>query len=593
MKVKLSSKIKILLTLLCAFFISLGAVVTLSAKPANATATGTLFDLGTDGNFSDEGLSKFMGKITGKEKASYNELKAYLDINQVKTGSEIDAQVSLGGQVWNVTYASETKGGDVIATLWLAESDDLQQWNNWAANASDWTYVSNMYSTSFIRSYITGSAYAHSASGGRITTDDVVLKKGTQATTWKNFVNSYGNYIASPSEVMWQESQDSISQEIETYNNLNEAYGVPTVQNWYDVHCDYTLRAGYSIWQYDKLWLPSLAETGYNADTTTTNKAGIWDLSPSARTGDGATSWLRSGYSYNFVHAYNIGNTGTKNGNDVTALLKVKPAFHLNLRTASAAAGLTVEAPDFVAGEGVTLTNGNTVATATYKENLTVNISIPEGVSVFVGATAVTGNSFKVPSAGTHVVTMTPKEGYSWSDGSLGAKTLTVVVEKATYDMSQVKWSGVTEFDCDGKVHRVELSGLPEGVTAIYSDNSGSAAGSYTATAIFIYDSVNYSAPNPVKSCGWTIKPAAAPVDPTDPTDPADPTDPTDPTDPADPTTPVVVQGGLSSGAIAGIVIAAVLAFVAVVTAIIAIIIKNKTTQVVYDGGFYDDADEA
>ena len=124
---------------------------------------------------------------------------------------------------------------------------------------------------------------------------------------------------------------------------------------------------------------------------------------------------------------------------------------------------------------------------------------------------------------------------------------------------------------------------MPEGVTAIYSDNSGSAAGTYTATANFIYDSVNYSAPNPVTSCRWTIKPADAPVDPITPTDPVTPTDPT---------TPVVVQGGISSGAIAGIVIAAVLAFVAVVTAIIAIILKNKTTQAVYDGGFYDDADE-
>ena len=85
------------------------------------------------------------------------------DTDHARKGSEIGAQVSLGGQVWNVAYASQTKGGDVIATLWLAASSTTLQWNNWYADRPTWDYPSSMYGTSYIRSYLTGSTYAHSA----------------------------------------------------------------------------------------------------------------------------------------------------------------------------------------------------------------------------------------------------------------------------------------------------------------------------------------------------------------------------------------------------------------------------------------------
>lgn len=81
-------------------------------------------------------------------------------------------------------------------------------------------------------------------------------------------------------------------------------------------------------------------------------------------------------------------------------------------------------------------------------------------------------------------------------------------IKKAVYDMSAVRWVYDEAFTYDGTEKRVFLTGLPEGVTAVYDNNTAVAAGVYTATASFSYDLVNYEKPADVVPCVWEIRKA-------------------------------------------------------------------------------------
>ena len=64
-------------------------------------------------------------------------------------------------------------------------------------------------------------------------------------------------------------------------------------------------------------------------------------------------------------------------------------------------------------------------------------------------------------------------------------------IRKAALDMSKVHWDYSGALRYDGTVKSVELVGLPEGVTAIYENNTASDAGIYTAKAMLNYDFKN------------------------------------------------------------------------------------------------------
>ena len=72
-------------------------------------------------------------------------------------------------------------------------------------------------------------------------------------------------------------------------------------------------------------------------------------------------------------------------------------------------------------------------------------------------------------------------------------KTATLTINKATYDMTGIKFSDVT-VTYDGNEHEVVLEGtLPIGVEVIYTTNKGINAGTYNAVATFSYDTANYN----------------------------------------------------------------------------------------------------
>ena len=95
-------------------------------------------------------------------------------------------------------------------------------------------------------------------------------------------------------------------------------------------------------------------------------------------------------------------------------------------------------------------------------------------------------------AAGDYVATATVTNGV-WEGGATGATNITWSIAKATYDMSGVVFTNVT-YVADGTVksNLVDAATLPTGVTVTYDNNGQTKIDSYTVTAKFAGDAVNY-----------------------------------------------------------------------------------------------------
>ncbi len=94
--------------------------------------------------------------------------------------------------------------------------------------------------------------------------------------------------------------------------------------------------------------------------------------------------------------------------------------------------------------------------------------------------------------------------------GSYSGVVVDLVINEASIDMSQVAWSDTT-LSYDGQEKSVELQNLPQGVTANYTGNTATDAGTYTAQATLVYDQKNYVLTNNTVELSqeWTIKKAS------------------------------------------------------------------------------------
>lgn len=77
---------------------------------------------------------------------------------------------------------------------------------------------------------------------------------------------------------------------------------------------------------------------------------------------------------------------------------------------------------------------------------------------------------------------------------------------KSTLDFSNVEWNYTSPFDYDGEEKTVSITGLPEGVTATYEQNSGTRPGTYEAEVIFNYDESLFTKPAFGTKQTWEIK---------------------------------------------------------------------------------------
>ena len=368
------------------------------------------------------------------------------NIQSLGYGATKNLGVTIGGKVFSPTYVSKDRSGNVIVTMWLNVYDSaegVQQYNTYKDCGSAYTYPSNMYSSSYLRSYITGSYYATSGSSApsRVST-----------TQWQTFGSNFSSYIVTPNQVEWQKNASSYSVlGYGSYPAPNEGWGHTYVCNNDYRNCGSTSNGtNYFAWGADKLWIPSTAETGYSND-----KNGIWKTNGKLRV-NGKATWNRSGGATSVSYAWGLTADGTAMLADsnklVTKKRAVRPAFHLNLTKAVKDAGMLTATPKW---------SDNTTANKSYAYDGATKsatyYSLPTGVSVSAsGGTHNTGTrTISASSMGTYTLTFSLATGYVWTDNTTSNKTLSLVIGKANITNIKVTaYSGTY----DGKAHNAIAS---------------------------------------------------------------------------------------------------------------------------------------
>ena len=345
----------------------------LSIAEATATGNNTFVLSNGESGISDASANDYRKLINAIGRAasgnatanySYATMSSAIGSGAVKADKLSDYKIVFGGYTWNIAYVSKTRApstatnaagaaGDVVVTLYLADTgkkagldnDVVSQFSPHAVNATNVTYPSSMYATSIVRSTLVGSSYSATETATELTA-------GTQNPAWTRFTDNaqLGKYISTPAQIAYQETEYT-----STYFNYfpNDAYGQKSNISGHTWFSDSTVnmvdiqtKSGYGDWKTDKLWLPSLTETGWDS-----TRLGMWGLSAtqrgntntastdgSAAAGHTGQSWLRSG-EYNYAsRVYALGSTGSHYGNATNVSFAVRPALHLNLSLATAAA---------------------------------------------------------------------------------------------------------------------------------------------------------------------------------------------------------------------------------------------------------------
>ncbi len=372
---------KSLLALFCSVFccatgaLGLNYFINNPLSIADATATGnnTFVLSNGESGISDASANDYRKLINAIGRAasgnatanySYATMSSAIGSGAVKADKLSDYKIVFGGYTWNIAYVSKTRApstatnaagaaGDVVVTLYLADTgkragldnDVVSQFSPHAVNATNVTYPSNMYSTSLIRSSLVGSSYSATETATELTA-------GTQNPAWTRFTDNaqLGKYISTPAQIAYQETEYTT-----TYSNYfpNDAYGQKSNISGHTWFSDSTVnmadiqtKSGYGDWKTDKLWLPGVSETGWEDANV-----GMWGLSAIQRgntntassdststAGHTGYAWVRSGYVSNARGAYIFSSVGSLVGDTTDRRNAVRPALHLNLSLAMAAA---------------------------------------------------------------------------------------------------------------------------------------------------------------------------------------------------------------------------------------------------------------
>ena len=345
----LSAAVVIVAVLLCLCFVSFDNINDVFGFTTDNIEEGAV-DIGdillegyadrSDGKvFDGESMAVLYEKLTGKTGAEIGDVDAIgtLTAKQIraKNGNK-DIVLTMDGQQWTVTYLTQDNSGNTIATLWQASNATTHEWNRWYVNATNVTYPSNVYGTSYIRSHglNIGSDYIAAQDATSLTKSPQSSTHEYARLTMRDVKGSLTSFIVTPANVAYQETENqNIGGSIgsENYTLPNEAYGTPSgMVRWYNSMSTMPTKAGYTAWKDDYIWLPSLTETGNNETIY-----GIWALSNNQRS-NFAHSWLRSGASIFADNAYYLNATGGRHSSDyMTNSYSVRPALHLNLDLAA------------------------------------------------------------------------------------------------------------------------------------------------------------------------------------------------------------------------------------------------------------------
>ncbi|MDE6104772.1 MAG: hypothetical protein K2G38_03685, partial [Clostridia bacterium] len=352
--------------ILCVSFGLLSGLGGLNSKTAVAAST-TIGEIapgtGKD-TFDGEKLAELYDAILGSDYkyiGTYDKVKKKIDDDgQAVAGSGVSTKaltaadlgeiyVTFGGKDWQVVYLT-TKGNDVIVDLMLknsggssvfASGGGYTTWNN-----TTYPVISNLYSTSYIRSVTVGTGTTYYNFPTTSTTTNYSVGTAAASGTYSRYLSGdLSSYIEAPSAIDYQEKESWVELSGESGPNYNvafnlpsDAYGTPTAENYYqgsaannpqndrpNVNTNYTSsakpsvnssggaisisanpKANYTDWQNDKVWLPSLTE------------AYMWGVENSGET------WLRSGGSDSAAYAYYLTAAGGDYGPTVSTALAVR-----------------------------------------------------------------------------------------------------------------------------------------------------------------------------------------------------------------------------------------------------------------------------
>ena len=276
------------------------------------------------------------------------------DAAYFRTQNGDDIAVTFGGLDWTVTHLTQDVNGNVVVTLWLGASADMQAWSLWQSDHPEYDYPSNMYSTSYIRAkalnsggcgYVEDVAHAQGASKGLNQSLPQNADHEYAIFTMSGVRGSVTSHLVRPRDLAYQSSETMRTFNTAWHTCPNEAYGTPDSASYYNASMNYSAKDFYDEWADDYIWLPSIAETGYSGIS------GIWNLS-SAQRSNAAGSWLRTGNdtSADDVCALDAG------GSPSTLLAgsgscAARPALHLNLTKAVADATDPIDAPTLGASQ--------------------------------------------------------------------------------------------------------------------------------------------------------------------------------------------------------------------------------------------------
>ena len=360
---------KKLITVLAVLFCALLALSTALLIPKNESAeayatpqTATVDELysgGTNG-FSAKHLRTLYGKLVSNA-TKLDDINIALNNSNSSTLSVADfaasdTVVKFGNMEWTAVYISRAQhnlGGispdnskagyagkdDIILTLWLANPIDVEQWNYWQNNGDppdnyNNDYLANLYGTSSMRSVTLGNGGAYWESGNSLSTPSGTIIKQSKFALYAT--GDLKDYLVAPRYIGWQYQQSAIVSSGYSNNFNNDAWGrmINGFSTNYQYENKYTSGTDYySVWKDDLVWLPSLAEVGGNNDL----KPGLWKTTSAQRICNNST-WLRSAKSTNTRSIYHLINNGTSDYNYINLNLLVRPAIHLNLTKAAAAA---------------------------------------------------------------------------------------------------------------------------------------------------------------------------------------------------------------------------------------------------------------
>ncbi len=396
--------------------------------------------------------------------------------------------LSFGGKMWTAVYLSESENGDVLLTLWLSP-DEASPPLNWSAylerNPSPESDIpSNLYSFSYIRSYLCGTPYKDP--------NEQITNESAQDETWADFLHDFDDYLVAPEEVPYQKTQSARTLFGKDFDLLNESYGEQFLQ------FDYSLKEGYFNWKEDKLFLPSVSEIGESPNT------GIWKTTKAQRaTDENNFYWLRSAEveedrsrTYNLNSYYVFGEDSLCNSIEGDTPYRVRPAIHLNLTKAAP----TKSSPDLPTKPEDSMLHAQ-------KEYDGTPLSLPIAHADLLSVSSMTDGAnftlskdgtgtFSATDAGKYELAVLPTDG-TWSDGtnepavytlfiSRTQKTLTAkwtVCDEAGEDDGKFLFTGMKEYSAQAIYNGKILNEIPaECIQASLFDQDGNVHGELSFT---------------------------------------------------------------------------------------------------------------